>query len=198
MSGETKSRVGAIAAIIGAVAALITALVGAMALISGNDSIDAAQPSTPVTSPPGTTTVSSPITATTTKGGTNTIGRTHPVTTTTVPFEFKVTQVQLSVNPTGGQVACGSREAVDFTFNGAIVANGSGEVRYRWHRSDGAIGPNDSGTLHFDAAGTKQLPPVVWRFGVPAAQHVADGGYTLEVDAPNSIKKTTTARVACS
>lgn len=193
MSGD-KSRWGTAAAVIGSVAALITALVGAWALIGKN------------TSQAGSATPSQTTTSVVSGGsggggggssGGGKVVTTKKTTTTTKPPAFAVTEVQLSVEPSGGTVACDS-ESMKFTFRGAIVANGAGEVRYRWIRSDGAIGPNDSGTLRFDAAGTKRLDEITWQFGVPSDERVRDGAYTLEVDMPNTISKKATARLACA
>jgi hypothetical protein len=195
MSGDGRSGWGAAAAVIGAVAALITALVGAYALLG------------PKTSEAGSASTSETTTTTTTTtrsggGGGGNSGNSGGggVTTSkkdTKPPAFAVTEVQLSVDPSGGTVACDT-ESMKFTFRGAIVANGAGEVRYRWIRSDGAIGPNDSGTLKFDAAGTKRLDEITWQFGVPADERVRDGAYTLEVDMPNTISKKATARLGCA
>lgn len=189
MSGDGRSGWGAAAAVIAAVAALITALVGAYALLGPKQS-EAGSASTSVTTTTTTTTTKS-------GGGNSGGGRITTTKTDTKPPAFAVTEVQLNVEPSGGTVACDT-ESMKFTFRGAIVANGVGEVRYRWIRSDGAIGPNDSGTLRFDAAGTKRLDEITWQFGVPADEQVRDGSYTLEVDMPNTISKKATARLACA
>ncbi|SDI62283.1 hypothetical protein SAMN05192558_106241 [Actinokineospora alba] len=197
MSGDGRSGWGAAAAVIGAVAALITALVGAYALLGPKKS-EAGAASTSVTTTTTTTTTKSGGGG---GGGNSGGGRITTTTKTTKkdtkPPAFAVTEVQLNVEPSGGTVACDTESKV-FTFRGAIVANGAGEVRYRWIRSDGAIGPNDSGTLRFDAAGTKRLDEITWQFGVPAEERVRDGSYTLEVDMPNTISKKATARLACA
>lgn len=196
MSGE-KSRWGTAAAVIGSVAALITALVGAWALIGKNTSQAGSAPPSQTTT---TVVAGGGGGGGNSGGGTSGGGKvitTKKTTTTTKPPAFAVTEVQLTVDPSGGTVACDS-ESMLFTFRGAIVANGAGEVRYRWIRSDGAIGPTDSGTLRFEEAGTKRLDEITWRFGVPSDERVRDGSYTLEVDMPNTISKKATVRLACA
>ncbi len=64
---------------------------------------------------------------------------------------FTVSDVQASVAPTSFTGAC----AKQFDFTGQITANGVGTVTYRWERSDGVNGPDE--TVDFDGPGTKAV-----------------------------------------
>lgn len=69
--------------------------------------------------------------------------------TTTTP-SFKVTEVSVSVNPTGTQVGCQQ----EYIFTGTLKSDGAGTVNYRWERTDGS---SAIGSVVFSAAGTKTV-----------------------------------------
>lgn len=88
---------------------------------------------------------------------------------------FRVTQVQVSVNPPSHTGACPHT----FNFTGLITTNGAGTVQYRWVRSDGATGPVE--TVIFREAGNK---PVLssWQIG-----RTFSGWKKLEILNPNPL-----------
>jgi Tol biopolymer transport system component len=74
------------------------------------------------------------------------------------PAVFAVTGVNASVNPNNSAV-CPSDK---FTFTGQITSNAAGTVTYRWERSDGAHGPDQ--TINFGGPGS-QTVTTQWQLG---------------------------------
>lgn len=64
---------------------------------------------------------------------------------------FAVTDVQASVDPPSFSGSC----PAEFQFTGKITTNEAGTVTYRWERSDGATGPDE--TVDFGGAGTQEV-----------------------------------------
>lgn len=152
-------------------AALVTALVGLITVFRSDE------PAPPVADTTSITTTAAP--------------------TTTAPA-FAVTSVSLVATPGSKGVLCGFGKSIVITFNAKITTNGAGTVKYRWKRSDGATGPGDEGTLVFDAAATKDLPPVMWTRGIIGGPKPVTGGYTLETLEPNSIQNTASYTFTCT
>ncbi|MCU0236978.1 MAG: hypothetical protein MUC72_07830 [Acidobacteria bacterium] len=95
------------------------------------------------------------------------------------PIEaFRVTGVSLSVSEPEFTGACPHR----FVFTGRISANREGTVRYRWLRSDGSVGGEQ--TLVFATAGTQTVSNY-WELGAGMGTY-NDRWMQVEITAPNS------------
>jgi len=95
------------------------------------------------------------------------------------PIEaFKVTGVSLSVSEREYTGACPHR----FNFTGRITTNREGTVRYRWLRSDGGVGAEQ--TLVFATAATQTVSST-WELGGVMGTY-RDRWMQIEVLAPNS------------
>ena len=96
------------------------------------------------------------------------------------PIEaFKVTGASASVSEPEFRGPCPHR----FVFSGRITANREGTVRYRWLRSDGSAGAEE--TLAFAAAGTMTVS-TYWDLG-GAMRTYPDQWQRIEITAPNSL-----------
>jgi len=101
------------------------------------------------------------------------------VSGTVFPIQaFKVTGVSLSVSEPEFTGSCPHR----FVFTGRITANREGTARYRWLRSDGWVGPEQ--TLVFTTAAT-QMVSDYWEIGGVMGTY-RDRWMQLEIVAPNS------------
>lgn len=90
------------------------------------------------------------LTVTDNMGGTNQACTQVKINTARTPNSFSVTSVEASVKSVPSR-QCPAR----FDFTGSISANGSGDVVYRWERSDGGMGAEQ--TLSFAEAGTQTV-----------------------------------------
>jgi hypothetical protein len=90
---------------------------------------------------------------------------------------FRVTGASLSVSEPEYRGFCPHR----FIFTGRITTNREGTVRYRWRRSDGSGGAEE--TLSFASAGTKTVSTYWELGGVMGTYH--DRWMQIEILAPN-------------
>ncbi len=96
------------------------------------------------------------------------------------PIEaFRVTAVTANVDESEYSGPCPHR----FEFTGRITVNRSGTVRYRWIRSDGGKGSEE--TLAFAAAGTMPVSSY-WQLGAGMSSY-PDRWMAIEIVAPNSL-----------
>jgi hypothetical protein len=101
------------------------------------------------------------------------------VTLAVFPIEgFKVTGVSVSVSEREFSGSCPHR----FNFTGRITTNREGTVHYRWLRSDGYTGAEQ--TLVFTTAGTKTVTSY-WELGGLMGTY-RDRWMQIEIVAPNS------------
>jgi hypothetical protein len=124
--------------------------------------IDVVLPPTNTTAPPTSTSTSTP-------------------TNTTTPFT--VTSVIANANPASLTVPCGSN--VHIIFTATVATNGAGNVNYRWERSDGGLGSNE--TISFASAGS-QTVTTTWDFPAGA---VPTGWQKLHILSPNDLQSNT-------
>lgn len=92
---------------------------------------------------------------------------------------FRVTGASLSVSEPEYRGFCPHR----FIFTGRITTNREGTMRYRWLRSDGSGGAEE--TLAFASAGTKTVS-TYWELGGAMGTY-HDRWMQLEILAPNSL-----------
>jgi hypothetical protein len=92
---------------------------------------------------------------------------------------FRVTGASVSVSEPEYRGFCPHR----FIFTGRITTNREGTVRYRWRRSDGSGGAEQ--TLAFAAAGTKTVS-TYWEMGGTMGTY-SDRWMQIEVLAPNPL-----------
>ena len=107
----------------------------------------------------------------------------------TNPGGFQATDIKIGVNPPSYTGAC----PTTFTFTAQIFAQGTGNITYRWERSDGAI--SQVGTALIGASGSATVS-TTWQLGVSGtfweAVHVltpndvvsAKASFTLNCGAP--------------
>jgi hypothetical protein len=88
-----------------------------------------------------------------------------------------VTSVTASATPALYTGSC----PATFTFTGTIMTSGAGTVTYRWHRSDGALGPIQM--LSFAAAGS-QMIGTTWMVGAAGVTYA--GWEQLEIISPDA------------
>lgn len=98
-----------------------------------------------------------------------------PALPTPTPFVFKVTQLTIAASPAAYSGSCPR----DITFYGTITTNGSGEVKYRWIRSDGT--ETGESTLGFDFASSKSVENSWSRNG-------GNGWEKLKIVSPNTLE----------
>lgn len=94
--------------------------------------------------------------------------------------QFAVTGAALSADPASYNGPCPGV----IKFNGKIAANGQGEVKYQFIRSDGAVGPIQ--TLVFTGPGSKPVS-TTWTLGGPALPEYA-GWEAIKILSPNPME----------
>lgn len=92
-----------------------------------------------------------------------------------------VTTVSASVTPTTYTGSCAT--AKQFTFSATITANGGTVVKYKWTRSDGASGAEQ--TISFTSASSQTVTDT-WTLGGPGFSYA--GWEKVQVSQPNTIE----------
>ncbi|PSL51052.1 hypothetical protein B0I31_12248 [Saccharothrix carnea] len=178
MSGE-KSKWGVGAAVLGAVAALISALAAVWAEVGDDDSEAASSSAAHATVVEGQQGGRQPNPVPVDRGGDEGGEDTKA--------QFTVTGLEVSVSPSDTPVSCDDN--VRFTFSGTVTTNGTGEVAYRWAGTDGT---SDRGTVQVGSTGRAEVESVT--LSLDGAR--TEGGYVLEVTAPNAVSDS--ASVTCA
>ena len=112
-----------------------------------------------------------------------TVTSTPAVTSTPTPTNAPttVTGVNVNVSPTTYTGSCASARL--FTFSAVITANGATTVKYKWVRSDGASGAEQ--TISF-ASASSQTVTDTWTLGGPGFSYA--GWEKVQVSQPNTIE----------
>ena len=167
---------------LGGVLTGIAAIISAVVLASGSGHPGNGSPTLTAPLP---TTGSSPHTGSSTRPSDKppSTGPSHGSTGQTPPFAVR--SVEVVASPARASVTCDAEETVRVLFRATVTVNGSGRVTYQWERSDGAHGPQDTGSLTFSGAGSQQIGPMDWTLGVPVGESGRQVGYTLRVSTPD-------------
>lgn len=102
------------------------------------------------------------------------------LTGSTAQSQFAVTGTALAADPANYNGPCPGV----IKFHGKIAANGQGEVKYQFIRSDGAVGPVQ--TLMFTGSGSKPVS-TTWTLGGPALPEYV-GWEAIKILSPNPME----------